>query len=1042
MATVSRAALTYCMAGVLLVPVTIVLLFQGLSTSPAHALPADDFGEGVRVTFDDAASVNASSVVDRDGDMHVVWEDFRSGNGDVYYVKLDSDGNKLTNDAKITNDTAPSRHPSVAVDDSDHIYVIWESFESGSAELYFAKLWYYAGNITFEENGLQVSDGDPSNSTEPDIAVCSDGSLAIVWTDARNDLGDGNLEIYYKRLSSAGAPITADTRVTGDVGVSERPRMDIDDAGDVHIVWYDFRDSDDGTVINHGVFYRKVTADGVPMTNETRITFASPASSPDAAVDTDGNVHVVFDDDRYADFDIFYTLLDGNGTTLLDDRIVSAKDDSGSRYPRVALSDSRVVDVVWQDNASGLWAIHHSAMRYDGSPEVFDQPISEMESRNATGPIVMCAKDNNTFVVFVGEVPNKELFFLRTHRADLAIAAGDVLLSTLQPLEGSTLWVNATVRNLVGDAASFIVRMLVNGVPISDETVDSLSAGNSTGVSFTHAAQAADSTVSIVIDPSQMIRETNEDNNVVTIPVVVRVPGVDLSVDHMSVSVDPGAIARFNLTVENTGSYAADYLLANSTMETGWDIDLGIVGLLTVPAMNSTTMTVNVSVPADADPGTRLFDVTATCAERDSVNDSLTLMVDVRPWGVVSVIAPAGAILEPTVEYAFTFIVMNVANINESFEVEATDDRGWILSISHAELTLVPEEEVEVQVIVSPSRYDPPGSTDTLTLRVESKNITTNTGEGNVFLLAGHHRELGLSLSQQSLVNYTVPEDRQIIYSIDVQNLGNSEETVRLTLSGLDSFWAVLNTSYVFLDPGQSATVRLTITPGLYVMAGTYEFNLTATSEADSATTAVLQMGVSVQPFYDIETYLDLQVVSPNGSDYLFVNMTVENWGNSIDVVDFYGYSETLNGTILIIDGEEYDLALELPPPSTLEPGNREIVTIKVPVPEGAEPGSYTINLDVTSLNDPAVSSSEVITLFIPAKRPFFTIYTILAIAAIAAAITVLVVFLYMRKRALKKEQMIAEERRRMQQRKGGRKGRRPATNGRKAPQGRQERGK
>lgn len=1040
MATVSRAALTCCIASVLLIPVTLMLLLQGISTSPVIALPTDDFGDGIRITFDTAASVNISSVVDDDGNMHVVWEDFRSGNGDVYYVKLDADGNKLTNDAKITNDSALSRHPSVAVDDSDHIYIVWESEENGSVELYFAKLWYYTGNITFEENGLRVSDADPANSTEPEVGICSDGTLAVVWTDARNDAGDGNLEIYYKRLSPAGAAMTADVRITGDLGISERPRMDIDCAGNVHVVWYDFRDSDDGLVINHGVFYRKVTPNGIPMTNETRITFASPSSSPDVAVDTDGNVHVVFDDDRYAAFDIFYTLLDCNGTTLLDDRIISAKDDNESRFPRISLSDSRVVDAAWQDLATGIWAIHYSAMVYDGSLEVFDQPISAMGTRNATGPIVMCAEDNNTFVAFVGEVPNEELFFLRTHRADLAIAGGDVLLSTAQPLEGSTIWVNATVRNLVGETASgLIVRLLVDGEQAGEVVVDSMSAGATATVSFSHAVQVGDSTVSLVLDPDQSIRETDESNNAVTVPIVVRIPGVELSSDYMSRSIEPGESALFNLTVENTGSYAADYVMANSTVEDGWSVDLGVGAVLTVPATDSTTILVNVSVPEDVDPGARSLDITATCTDRASVNDSLTLMIDVRQSGAVSVVAPAGCTLEPTISRNLTFLVTNVANSNESFDVEAMDDLGWIVSVSHAELTLMPEETVEVEVIVTPSRYDPPGTIDVLTLRLESKNLSTNIGEGSVLLLASHHREIDLSLSQQAFVNYSVTADRQIVYSIGVQNLGNTEETVRLGLSGLDSFWAVLNTSYVFIDPGQVETVQLTMTPGLYVLAGAYTFNVSASSEADPATNDTLLMGVNVQPFYDIETYLDAQVVSPNGSDYLVVNMTVENWGNSIDVIDFNGYSETLNGTVLVIDGEEYDIALVTPPLSTLEPGNREIVTIVLPVPKDAGPGSYLFYIDVSSLNDPTVISSEVVTLLIPEKASFFNIYTILAIAGAAAVAVALVAFLIMRKRAREREAKAAEQRRRMQQRKGARQRGRPAPR-KKPPQESQER--
>src|SRR4030042_1430906 len=109
MATVGRATLTALTIGVLLLPMTLMLLLQGPSVSPVHAFPTDDFGDSIRVTFDPATSVNISSTVDTAGNVHVVWEDYRSGAGAVYYVKLDPEGNKLTNDAKITNDPTTSR---------------------------------------------------------------------------------------------------------------------------------------------------------------------------------------------------------------------------------------------------------------------------------------------------------------------------------------------------------------------------------------------------------------------------------------------------------------------------------------------------------------------------------------------------------------------------------------------------------------------------------------------------------------------------------------------------------------------------------------------------------------------------------------------------------------------------------------------------------------------------------------------------------------------------------------------------------------------
>lgn len=1018
MATVGRATLTAITTGVLLLPLVLIVLLQGPSVSPTHAFPVDDFGDGIRVTFDPETSTNVSSVVDDLGNMHVVWEDYRSGNGDIYYVKLDPEGNKLTNDAKISNDAAPSMHPAVTVDSTDHVYVVWEEYENASWELLFAKLWYWDGNITFQENGLQVSDSDPADSTEPDIAVEAEGGLSLVWTDARNDIGDGNLEIYYKRLDERGFSLTADIRVTRDPGLSEHPRIDLDAANDVHLTWYDFRDSDDGIVVNHGVFYKKLTVDGIMETVERRVTFASPASRPDIAVDTDGNVHVVFDDDRYASFDIFYTLLDNTGITIEDDVNISPKDETESRVPRVELSDSNAIDVVWQDNSSGAWAIHYSAMAYDGSLEVYDQPMTGDGFYNATQPIVMCAKDNNSLVLFIGDVGNQEVFFQRTHRPNPAVYAGEVSLSSTQPLEESYMWVNATVRNLEGDTIpSLVVRLLVDGVTVNETAVPSLAGGTGRVVSFRHLTSAGETQVTVQVDPDDSVRETEERDNEVSVDYVVRTLGVSLVCDAVSAQAEPGTNVTFNATITNEGSSEYAFLLTATGLEEGWDVDLGgsPEGRFTVAPGGSITAQVNVSVPDGIPPGPRMLALEVECEERESVNDTVPLMVDVERVGNVTVSAPGGETVEPTMTYTYRFIVSNDANENETFAIEVTDQRGWELVSSADSVELVPGVPCEVTVTVIPSRYDPPGTTDILTLSAVSQNLSGNDASGSALLTTGTHRELHVSLAGQAFVNYSVAQDRQVIYYIDVSNLGNADEVTRLGLEGIDSFWAVLGTVYVPLGPGETTRVQLTMTPGATVLAGVHEFNLTAVLENDPDVNVTLPMGVSILAYYDLAVSLESEEIHVSPGETVFVNITVENWGNIIDGVDLYLYTDVFNTTTVILEGQEYDLMNDSLPSVMLDPGQSVTFTLKVPVPsQGAEEGIHELYADFASVSDPSASESAAFWIVVIVEEEGFPLWMILAIAGGAGA-GAFVIFLFLRARAQRAAAEEEEERRKTQ---------------------------
>jgi hypothetical protein len=91
--------------------------------------------------------------------VHVVWWDYRDGNFEVYYKRSIDAGVTWGTDTRLTNNSAYSGRPSVAV------------------------------------SGLVVH---------------------VVWGDYR----DGNYEIYYKRSSDAGVSWGTDTRLTNNIGHS------------------------------------------------------------------------------------------------------------------------------------------------------------------------------------------------------------------------------------------------------------------------------------------------------------------------------------------------------------------------------------------------------------------------------------------------------------------------------------------------------------------------------------------------------------------------------------------------------------------------------------------------------------------------------------------------------------------------------------------------------------------------------------------------------------------------------------------------------
>jgi len=147
------------------------------------------WGNDIRLTSNDSASSALPCIAVSGSNIHVVWQDMRDGINEIYYIRSTNNGVRWGNETRLTsNDSMSSKHPSIAVSDSN-VHVVWEDTKDGNYEIYY---------ICSTNNG--VSWGNETRLTSnnalsvgPSIAV-SGSNLHVVWVDER----DSNKEIYYK----------------------------------------------------------------------------------------------------------------------------------------------------------------------------------------------------------------------------------------------------------------------------------------------------------------------------------------------------------------------------------------------------------------------------------------------------------------------------------------------------------------------------------------------------------------------------------------------------------------------------------------------------------------------------------------------------------------------------------------------------------------------------------------------------------------------------------------------------------------------------
>jgi hypothetical protein len=343
----------------------------------------------VRLTNDPGASStskpNARCIaVDGSDNLHVVWHDDREGTAfPVIYYKT-YDGVSWSSDLRIDESSDVAAYPSIAVDTSDRLHVVWHDHRYGDAEIHY-KLF----------DGAWGSDvrltSSPYNSSWPSIAT-KGNELHVVWEDYRM----GNYEIYHKHYD--GVSWESDERLTISLENSILPSVAVDVYGMVHVVWLEAEADIYHTAFN-GIEWSPMAAiDGAPTAEGApaicadpfggvHITWhATPAGQvyPDiyyrhydglvwhpvekltnysgwshntsVVADADGNVHVFWADASSGHDEIRYGWFDG--TRWRADVGVSHPDDESSR-PFGAVDSEGRLHVVWRDRRHGAYEIYY-----------------------------------------------------------------------------------------------------------------------------------------------------------------------------------------------------------------------------------------------------------------------------------------------------------------------------------------------------------------------------------------------------------------------------------------------------------------------------------------------------------------------------------------------------------------------------------------------------------------------------------------------------------------------------------------------------------
>ena len=255
----------------------------------------------VQVTNDSNDQGNPVLAVDGVDKLYLAWQDNRQGEWDIYISTSDN----WSTQTKITDPNSDQINPAIAVDSTDKVYVVWEDDQNSDKDIYIA-----SSTNSFSTQVTTRITSAIYDQTTPAIAVDSDDTVYVVWTDTRNTGGAPNPKNDIYGAASNSGSWTNIPIVTKEESQSN-PAIATEAVGSVlHLVWLDDTPGDDD-------IYYASTSDGLPSSPLTGSSIIDPLEPGELGTDqispviittgtgNDLKVFACWRDERNADADLY-----------------------------------------------------------------------------------------------------------------------------------------------------------------------------------------------------------------------------------------------------------------------------------------------------------------------------------------------------------------------------------------------------------------------------------------------------------------------------------------------------------------------------------------------------------------------------------------------------------------------------------------------------------------------------------------------------------------------------------------------------------------
>ena len=183
-----------------------------------------------------AFATNPACAATRDGVVHLVWADNRTGRTQLW-TKRFIPGSGWTADQQLVFSSAVANFPSISATYTGHVHLVWRDNRDANNEIYYKE---YNPATGWDAVDTRLTTNS-FNQLDPQVDADAMNDVYVVWSDQRN--GASNQDIFYRHRHAGTWDTELDLVGPADTTnqIQEKAGIAHDEFGNSYATWTDYR---------------------------------------------------------------------------------------------------------------------------------------------------------------------------------------------------------------------------------------------------------------------------------------------------------------------------------------------------------------------------------------------------------------------------------------------------------------------------------------------------------------------------------------------------------------------------------------------------------------------------------------------------------------------------------------------------------------------------------------------------------------------------------------------------------------------------------